>query len=104
VPDPTAKLGKLAMVTWGRMWDRPVAVLWDEADVAALTRLVRLQHSTVADARVLAEIRQLEDRFLLNPYARAQQRVVIQGDGSEDEEAADVSWIEDARRRLRDSG
>lgn len=64
---------------WDEMWSNPIATLWDPIDVVPLTRLVFLQTSPEAllDKGLLAEMRQLEDRFLLNPYARAQQRVVI---------------------------
>lgn len=80
VPDPMLPFTGTRRELWDRMWAQPVAVLWDVVDVAALTRMVLLQTSTevIRDSRMLIELRQLEDRFLLNPYARAQQRVVIE--------------------------
>ena len=79
IPDPAVPFNELRQEVWEQMWSQPVATLWDRADIAALTRLVILQTTAevYSDRGLLAEVRQLEDRFLLSPYARAQQRVVI---------------------------
>ena len=79
VPEPLMPLTVPQRRLWDALWSQPIATLWCPADVPALTRLVMLQTSDRAqfDGRLLAETRQLEDRFLLSPYARAQQRVVI---------------------------
>jgi hypothetical protein len=89
-----------AKYLWEAMWGHPVATLWTLADVAPLTRLVMLQTSSTAllNKDLLAEMRHLEDRFLLNPYARAQQRVVI-GDGDQDDRTSDVPDLDEYRRR-----
>lgn len=86
IPEPILPFEGQRRELWVQMWAQPVAVLWDPVDVAPLSRMVMLQTSatTFIDSRLLIELRQLEDRFLLNPYARAQQRVVIE---RRDEEA-----------------
>ena len=58
---------------WATVWASPMAVLWLEADVPSLVRLaalVELADSGEMAPQVLAEIRQLEDRFGLSPLAR----------------------------------
>lgn len=105
VPDPPLPLTDTRLEIWNQMWAQPIATLWNLADLAALCRLVIMQ-TTVASyskADVLREMRQLEDRFLLNPYSRAQQRVVIDGDGEEPKNG-NVAWFEEAQRRLRGAG
>lgn len=102
IPKPAIAFKGVRKKIWDQMWAQPVATLWDVADVAVLTRLVVLQTTPAVyqDRGLLAETRQLEDRFLLNPYARAQQRIIIEDAAGEGEEAGDVTWLEDARRRL----
>jgi hypothetical protein len=58
---------------WATVWSSPMAALWLEADVPSLVRLaalVELADSGDMAPQVLAEIRQLEDRFGLSPLAR----------------------------------
>lgn len=102
VPKPVGELGAVQKALWRRMWRHPVATLWEDADVAPLTRLVMMQTSPEAltDKDLLAEMRHLEDRFLLNPYARAQQRVVIAGE-DDDEGPGEVPNLDEYRRRAR---
>ena len=105
VPEPMLPLTGVRLDIWKSMWAQPVAVLWDLVDLAPLTRLVILQTTLEAFSSkdLLSEMRQLEDRFLLNPYSRAQQRVVI--DGNEEGPAdGNVAWFDDARRRLKGAG
>jgi len=105
IPEPVMPITGVRLDIWNSMWSQPIATLWNLVDLAPLTRLVILQ--TTLDAfgskDLLAEMRQLEDRFLLNPYSRAQQRVVI-GDGEEAPDGDQVAWIDDARRRLHGAG
>ena len=86
-PTPTVALAGGARRLWDALWSRPEASQWSEADVPALTRMVWLESNRKVwtDSRLLAEVRQLEDRFGLNPYARRQLRWRI-----EDEVEADV--------------
>jgi hypothetical protein len=111
IPEPALPMTGIRRQIWDEMWSNPIATLWDLIDVVPLTRLVFLQTSADAllDKGLLAEMRQLEDRFLLNPYARAQQRVQIEGEPRETpaesraaarEQAATVARLEDRRRRL----
>ena len=71
-PHPSRKLDAAAMVYWRRYWKLPVAELWTEADIPAITRLCYLQARSYEEGgeRLLNEIRQLEDRFALNLQAR----------------------------------
>lgn len=60
---------------WRDAWRSPMATQWDPAtDVPALARLAALRDRALAgtsNATELAEARQLEDRYGLNPQARA---------------------------------
>ncbi len=112
IPEPAVQMTGLRRKVWDAMWSNPIATLWDPIDVLPLTRLVLLQTSPEAllDKGLLAEMRHLEDRFLLNPYARAQQRVELVGEAAPvpaaearaeaKREAGKVSRLEDRRRRL----
>jgi hypothetical protein len=60
---------------WATVWSSPMAVVYLEADVPALARLAvlvdRLERGEGGGgARLLAEVRSLEDRFGLSPLAR----------------------------------
>jgi len=84
---------------WATVWASPMAALWLEADVPSLIRLASLVE--LADAgemapQVLAEIRQLEDRFGLSPLARRRlQWELEQGDKEKLEPVADQErrWL-----------
>lgn len=69
-PRPAVDLDEAASALWRRLWRTPEATRWTEADVPAVTRLVALQTTSGLSAAQLAEVRQLEDRFGLNPAAR----------------------------------
>lgn len=79
VPDAALTLPPNAADAWVDLWDLPVATLWDRSDVPALTRLVLLQRSpqTFQTPGLLAEMRHLEDRFLLSPRARLEAGVEL---------------------------
>jgi hypothetical protein len=76
-----------------------MAAVWLEADVPALVRLaalVDLADSGDMAPQVLAEIRQLEDRFGLSPLARRRlQWELEQGDKEKTEPVADQEgrWL-----------
>lgn len=105
IPEPSLPLTGVRRDIWDLMWSQPIATLWNLADLAALTRLVILQTTLEAFASkdLLSEMRQLEDRYLLNPMSRVQQRVVID-DGGEVHSGGNVAWFEDAQRRLHGAG
>lgn len=86
-PKPMVRLEAAAGRLWKAMWTRPEAWQWAEADVPALTRLVVLQLDPRAwlDPRLLSEMRQLEDRYGMNPYARKQMRWVREDEEVDDE-------------------
>ena len=98
VPEPALPLSERGRELWSRVWTHPVAQLWTEADVGGLSRMVALQADPDAhsDPKILAEIRQLEDRYLLNPYARRAQRIELLGD---EEETVDTEVLAIAHYR-----
>lgn len=58
---------------WKTIWASPMAAVWLPSDVAVLVRLARIieaDNRGEAAASMLAEARQLEDRFGLSPRAR----------------------------------
>jgi hypothetical protein len=73
LPELADGFGAEARAWWETVWSSPMAAVYLEADVPALTRLAALVDQTAkgdVGANVLAEIRQLEDRFGLTPLAR----------------------------------
>lgn len=98
VPEPALPLTEAGRELWDRVWSHPVAQLWTEADVGGLSRMVAMQSDPAShsDPKKLAEIRQLEDRYLLSPYARRAQRVELV---DEDEEPVDVAVLAIANYR-----
>src|SRR6266550_8015252 len=84
---------------WATVWASPMAALWLEADVPALVRLaalVDLADSGDMAPQVLAEIRQLEDRFGLSPLARRRLQWELEpGDKEKLEPVADQErrWL-----------
>lgn len=77
---------------WATIWASPMSTTWIAADVPALKRLavlVELVGRGQVSATLLAEIRQLEDRFGLSPLARRKLEWEIeQGREAETEAAA----------------
>lgn len=72
-PELVGDFGPEARAWWETVWASPMASVYLEADVPALTRLATLVDQAAkgdVGANVLAEIRQLEDRFGLSPLAR----------------------------------
>lgn len=55
---------------WAIIWRSPMASMWIEADVPELHYLGSLIELPKKSAEHIAEIRQLKDRFGLNPKAR----------------------------------
>ena len=78
IPDPIRALTADQAALWSQLWASPAAVTWCASDAAPLTRLVVLETIVEPDVKVLAELRQLEDRFLLSPYARRVAKVVLE--------------------------
>lgn len=57
---------------WAELWATPQAAFWERAGVGLcriVARYVVLVGEACSDARLLAEVRQLEDRLGLNPLA-----------------------------------
>lgn len=78
VPDMPDWLPPDCAQSWAALWTTPEASQWTSADVPAVARMVLMQSdgSVLEDNRLLAELRQLEDRFGLNPYARRNMKWV----------------------------
>lgn len=78
---------KLTRDWWKSIWASPMATAWLPSDVPTLVRLARIVEADnrgEATASLLAEARQLEDRFGLSPMARRrlQWEVARAGDGA----------------------
>lgn len=73
-PFPLAEACEATRDWWRRIWESPMAAVWLDADIPALWRLAQLvewvNRGTTTDTKLLAEIRQIEDRFGLSPLAR----------------------------------
>ena len=81
---------------WQTVWASPMAAVYLEADVSALVRLAGLVGDPDPSPPVLAEIRQLEDRFGLSPLAcRRLQWEIEQTTGTETPAVAgqDQRWL-----------
>lgn len=62
-----------ARALWAKWWASPMATMWSTDDAPSLTRLLIMitrAGETGGSSAELGEIRQLEDRFGLNPRAR----------------------------------
>ena len=70
VPRPIRALNREENALWRALWRAPEASRWREVDRVPLTRLVELSAAKTDDTKLLAELRQLEDRFGLSPHAR----------------------------------
>jgi hypothetical protein len=78
IPEPIRALTPDQAVLWAQLWASPAAGAWCASDAAPLTRLVILETADEPDVKVLAELRQLEDRFLLSPWARRVAKVDLE--------------------------
>ncbi len=97
-PPDWAKIPKRsnARKMWDWLWRLPEAAFWSEGDSATLVELIELQLLPVEErARVLAEVRQRQDRMGLSPAAKLQMHLTIVAD----EPVADAGTDEVAERR-----
>jgi hypothetical protein len=97
-PLPIASVSTETRAWWKTIWASPMAAVWLDADVPGLVRLARLVDRAAggdASAMVLAEIRQLEDRFGLSPLAR--RRLQWEVERTPTAERRDASPKDDAR-------
>lgn len=92
-PEPLVRLKVAARRVWDAAWSTPAATQWTDEDVGPLTRLVSMQADPLAwkDPRLLAEMRQLEDRYGMNPYARRNMHWRSEGDEPAKTELASVA-------------
>jgi len=86
---------------WKRLWAMPQAVIWESMDLIELVaRLVLVEEEALdrLTAHHLAEVRQLEDRLLLNPVAmfRAQVQIVDESGQMTAENITDLEAYKEA--------
>jgi hypothetical protein len=100
VPEPPEGLSEPMLGWWATVWRSPMAAMWVESDVFGLERLAGILEVALqgaAPAALLAEARQLEDRFGLSPMARRRLQWQI---GATDA-AVDAEVIDAEERWLR---
>lgn len=98
-----AKLQKSTRDWWATVWASPMAAVWLDADVPALVRLAMLIDTVAtgdASVMVLAEIRQLEDRFGLSPLARRRLQWELEQAGAGERGGASDAEAKKARERF----
>lgn len=91
---------------WKLLWTSPMAVVYLDADVPGIYRLTVLHEKFVqgnANNRDLAEIRQLEDCYGLNPLARRRLQWEIDNAGGEESTPKASSGSEERWLRAVDS-
>jgi hypothetical protein len=95
IPKPIRRLNREESALWRSLWRSAEAVSWrDDVDRGPLTRLVELAAAKTEDVKVLAELRQIEDRFGLSPHAR---KVLGWSDLTEPEAPAPAAAAKDGR-------
>lgn len=101
-----AKVQRKARVLWRRWWASPMALMWSEFDAPQLERLLVLTAESWAGASsaMLAEIRQMEDRFGLSPQARRKLYWRIEGVDLPSKSAADLGGVDEGRPVLPSAG
>jgi hypothetical protein len=101
IPDsPLALRRKAAKEQWERLWRTPEATTWGDVDLLPIARMVILQTdpATLADTKLLQQVRDLEDRFLLSPYSRRINKVSI---APQSERTTGRASSSDMKKRLR---
>lgn len=91
---------------WATWWSSPMALMWSEFDRPQIERLLILtaRARSGASAFGISEIRQLEDRFGLNPTARRRLYWRIQGVDLPSTDAADLPATTSERAALPSAG
>lgn len=89
---------------WVTIWASPMATMWSASDELSLMRLAVLQQRMIlGDTKAATEVRQLEDRYGLNPKARNSLGWVIEGeeDGAAHPADGGLSEIEAPKPKAR---
>lgn len=91
---------------WTQLWSSPQAVAWEELGwIRTVARYARIalmaeRRGRLANAAVMSEARQLEDRLGLNPKAMRSLGWDIVATAEETSDAADVVDIDSFRARV----
>jgi hypothetical protein len=86
---------------WKLIWESPMAAVWLESDIHALTRLgnlIELQAKGKISAIMVGEIRQIEDRFGLSPKSRRMLQLHIPVDDAKDGDDLEQATMSNVRR------
>lgn len=103
---PLSRPTKGELELWEQLWSTPQAVAWDELGwsrtVARYARITVAAEKPRANAAVMAESRQLEDRIGLNPKAMRSLGwdVTAEATAQESGDDADVVDLEAFRSRV----
>jgi hypothetical protein len=86
---------------WASLWATPQAVAWEELGwirtVARYATLLIAAERKNAPVKLLAEVRQLEDRLGLSPWAMKRLQWEITDASMEESAPADVAKLDDYR-------
>lgn len=90
---------------WAELWASPQAVAWESMgwarSVARYVRIAVAAEKSGASTRLLAEVRQLEDRLGLNPKAmRSLGWEIVDALPAEDQRADNVADLAEYRERF----
>jgi phage terminase small subunit len=100
-PKPPEGLSDSTLRWWRTVWRSPMATAWLEADTLLAERLATLIEMLAqgrGGARLVAEIRALEDRLGLSPAARRRLGWLVESEAPP--ERPPLSAVSDIRERL----
>lgn len=105
-PFELARPSRAELELWRSLWATPQAAAWEELgwnrSVARYTRLVVQAEKPRASTRLLAEVRQMEDRLGLNPMAIRRLAWTIVDEAPQEENAGGdaIADLDAYRERL----
>ena len=101
---PLPRATKAERALWAQLWASPQAIAWEslgwDRTVARYARLAVEGEKRGASTRLLAEVRQLEDRLGLNPMAMKRLQWEISEAQQEEPRADNVADLDAFRERL----
>lgn len=95
---------KLTRDWWAAIWASPMATVWLPSDIPTLVRLARIVEADNrgdAAAGMLAEARQLEDRFGLSPLSRRRLQWEVAHAGRQDQPPGEALPVPSSAPRAR---